>query len=149
MQPAVHKLSHHPKMFLSASRTRNRRLDVTTRVIGAVLLAAIAWASTFEFIHHHGTRSVARSQQVATETQTNGSVESASRQLPPLSSRTNTSECSICQLHHNLATTIISEHASATSDVSQSTTQSTFAQIELADFTQSQRGRAPPGFSLS
>ena len=136
-------------MLLSVSKITNRRLAVTTRVIGAVLLAAIGWASTFEFIHQHGVRSVARSQQVATEAQANGNAESATRQLPPLSSRTSSSECSICQLHHNLSTTLISEPAAITSDATQSITQFGVPQIELAAFSHSQHGRAPPFFSLS
>src|ERR1051325_6584659 len=135
-------------MWLLA-QTRNSRLALTTRVLGAFLLAAIAWGSTFEFTHHHGVDSLTRSQRVTTETQTNSNEEAASRQLPPLSSRTNTSECSICQLHHNLETTLISQAAGVTSDASQSITHFVFAQIELAEFRESQHGRAPPVFSLS
>jgi hypothetical protein len=131
-------------MLLSAPPISNSRLALTTRVIGAVLLAAIAWGSTFEFTHHHGVGSLTRSQRVATETQTSGNEESATRQLPPLSSRTSTSECSICQLHHNLATTLISQPAGVSSDAGQSIAQFSFAQIELAEFSASQHGRAPP-----
>lgn len=131
-------------MWLSGLQTTNSRPALITRVIGAVLLAAIAWGSTFEFTHHHGVGSITRSQRVATETQTNGNQDSASRQLPPLSSRTSTSECSICQLQHNLATTLISEPAGVTADAGQSAPQFTFVQIELAEFTRSQHGRAPP-----
>src|SRR5690242_5829098 len=131
-------------MWLSASQTSNSRLALTTRVLGAFLLAAITWGSTFEFNHHHGVGSLTRSQRVTTESQTNSNEEAATRQLPPLSSRTTTSECSICQLQHNLATTLISQPAGVTADANQSATQSPFAQIELADFTRSQQGRAPP-----
>src|SRR5262245_60454835 len=100
------------------AQTRNSRLALTTRVLGAFLLAAITWGSTFEFTHHHGVGSLTRSQRVTTESQTNGNEQAASRQLPPLSSRTSTSECSICQLHHNLATTLISQPAGIASDAS-------------------------------
>lgn len=131
-------------MLLSASQTSNSRLALRTRLLGAFLLAAIAWGSTFEFTHHHGVGSLTSSQRVTTETQTNSDEQAASRQLPPLSSRTNTSECSICQLHHNLATTLISQPAGVSSDASQSIAQSLFAQIELAEFSGSQHGRAPP-----
>jgi hypothetical protein len=130
-------------MLLSASQIRTGRLALATRIVGAFLLAAIAWGSTFEFTHHHGVGSLARSQRVATETQTNGN-EQVAPQLPPLSSRTSTSECSICQLHHNLATTLISQPADVSSDASRSITQFSFAQIELAEFSDSQHGRAPP-----
>jgi len=136
-------------MFLLASQNRNSRLTLATRVLGAFLLAAIAWGSTFELTHHHDVGSLNRSKRVATETQTNGNEQAASRQLPPLSPRTSTSECSICQLHHNLATTLISQPAGVTSDASQSITHFAFAQIELAEFSESQHGRAPPVFSLS
>jgi hypothetical protein len=131
-------------MWLSASRIENSRLALTTRVLGAFLLATIVWGSTFESTHHHGVGLVTRSQRVTTETQTNGNQEAASRQLPPLSSRTRTAECSICQLQQNLATTLISEPARASADAGQSAPQPTFIQIELAEFTRSQHGRAPP-----
>jgi hypothetical protein len=136
-------------MWLSASPTSSSRLALTTRVLGALLLAAVAWGSTFELTHHHGVGSLTRSQRVATGTQTNGNEQAASRQLPPLSARTNTSECSICQLHHNLATTLISQPAGVTADASQSITEFAVPQIELAEFSDSQHGRAPPAFSLS
>jgi hypothetical protein len=135
-------------MLLSASQ-ENKRVALTTRIVGAFLLAAIAWGSTFEFTHHHRVGSLTRSQTVATETQTNGNEQAVSRQLPPLSSRTSSSECSICQLHHNLATTLISQPAGVTSDASQSIAQFSFAQIQLTEFSASQHGRAPPVFSLS
>src|SRR5215510_8998042 len=125
-------------------QTRNSRLALTTRLLGAFLLAAIAWGSTFEFTHHHGVGSLTRSQRVSSETQTNNNEEAVTRQLPPLSSRTSTSECSICQLHHNLATTLISQPAGVSSDASQSIAQFSFAQIQLAEFSASQHGRAPP-----
>src|SRR5690349_10454186 len=131
-------------MLLLTSHRSNGRLALTTRLLGAFLLAAIAWGSTFEFTHHHGVGSLTRSQLVATETQTNTNEEAATGQLPPLSSRTSTSECSICQLHHNLATTLISQPAGVSSDASQSIAQFSFAQIQLAEFSASQHGRAPP-----
>lgn len=124
-------------------------MALTTRLLGAFLLAAMAWGSTFEFTHHHGVGSLARSQRVATQAQINGNEAAASRQLPPLSSRTNTSECSICQLHHNLATTLISQPAGLSSDASDAIAQFAFAEVALAEFTESQHGRAPPVFSLS
>jgi hypothetical protein len=132
-------------MLLSTSQ-RLGRLALSTRVIGALLLTAIVWGSTFEFTHHHGVGSPSLSQRLERDKQTNGNQEVASRQLPPLSSRTRTSECSICQLQRNLATTLISQRVDVTADAASSTTPFAFAQIELAEFTQSQRGRAPPTF---
>src|SRR5215470_17886023 len=128
-------------MLLLTAHTSNGRLALTTRLLGAFLLAAIAWGSTFEFTHHHGVGPLSRSQRVTTETQINGNQEAASRQLPPASQRTSTSECSICQLHHNLATTLISQPAGVSSDASQSIAQFSFAQIQLAEFSASQHGR--------
>src|ERR1051325_2383327 len=113
-------------MLLSASQIRTGRVALATRVVGAFLLAAIAWGSTFEFTHHHGVGSLTRSQRVTTETQTNGNQEAATGQLPPLSSRTSTSECSICQLHHNLATTLISQPAGVSCDASNAVAQFSF-----------------------
>jgi len=134
---------------LSTSQKGNKRPALPTRVIGALLLAAIAWGSTFEVTHHHGVGSPTLSPRVAKEKRANGNREAASRQLPPLSSRTRSSECSICQLQYNLATTLISQPAGVTSDAASSTTPFAFAQIELAQFSESRHGRAPPVFSLS
>src|ERR1043165_8493618 len=131
-------------MWLSGSHPRNSRLAMTTRVIGAVLLAAITWGSTFEFTHHHGVGSPTLAQRVATETQTNGNAESATRQLPPLSSRTSTSECAICQLHHNLATTLISTPAYAKCDVAQTAIAIDTVAVLASEFTSTRHGRAPP-----
>ena len=135
-------------MWLSTSQ-RLSRLALPTRVIGALLLTAIVWASTFEFTHHHGLGSATLAQRVARDRQTNSNREVASRQSPPLSSRARTSECSICQLQRNLATTLISQRVDITADAAPSTTLSAFTQIELADFSESLHGRAPPLFSLS
>jgi|ERR1043165_3947608 hypothetical protein len=131
-------------MLLLTLHPSNSRLALTTRLLGAFLLAAIAWGSTFEFTHHHGVGSLTRSQRVTTETQTNGNQEAATGQLPPLSSRTSTSECSICQLHHNLATTLISQSAGVSCDASNAVAQFSFAQVQLTKFSESQHGRAPP-----
>jgi hypothetical protein len=136
-------------MLLLASQNRNSRLSLITRIVGAFLLAAIAWGSTFEFTHNHRAGSLTRSQTVPTETQINGNEQAASRQLPPLSSRTSTSECSICQLHHNLATTLISQPAGVSANASQSIAQFSLAQFELTEYRGSRHGRAPPVFSLS
>ena len=135
--------------MLTRSQNISSRLALPTRVIGALLLLAIAWGSTFEITHHHSVGSSALSQRVATEKQSQANQEAASRQLPPLSSRTRTSECSICQLQYNLATTLISQPAAVTSDAASSTTPFAIVQIELAEFSEFRHGRAPPIFSFS
>ena len=66
------------------------------------------------------------------------------------SSRTTTSsECLICQLHHNLATTLLSEPATVTSLDVNPAHFSTAAHGYLREITTAQSGRAPPLSFLS
>src|SRR5688572_24132421 len=61
------------------------------------------------------------------------------------SSRQNlSSECLICQLHHNLATTLLSQPASVDTLHQQTARSSTPERLHLLEFTTVQHGRAPP-----
>src|SRR3989442_6810299 len=125
---------------------RSRSVLFRPRVLAALLLAAIAWGSTFEFTHHHG----ASSQQLESQAYTSKADAAAdqssfqSQQSSQSSSRSSTSECSICQLHHNLATTLISKLADTRYDVAQAASVTEAAAVHLSEFTATQHGRAPP-----
>src|SRR2546423_15613798 len=115
-----------------------------SRVIAALLLAAIAWGSTVEFTHHHGASSTQPDGQTFAS---NADIDQTSVQSPQSSrssSSSKTSECSICQLHHNLATTLISKLADARSESIQAATRVEAATVPLSEFTATRHGRAPP-----
>lgn len=116
------------------------------RVIATLLLAAIAWGSTVEFTHHHGASSAqfANQQFAGTNDVEVKQASIESQQSSHSSSRSNTSECSICQLHHNLATTLISKLADAKCEVASLTTTVKTTAVHLSEFTATRRGRAPP-----
>jgi hypothetical protein len=66
------------------------------------------------------------------------------------SSRGNTaSECLICQLHHNLATTLFSEPATLATPQTASAQEALPAHIDLFEVTAAHSGRAPPLSFLS
>ena len=115
------------------------------RVLAAILLASIAWGATAEFTHNHGSRtrtSLAQTQGTATF---NSSESVESGKTNGSSSRSRSSaECLICQLHQNLSNTLLG-HALVTA----SAEISSFGfnpdlTLHRADFSKSQRGRAPP-----
>ncbi|HEV8589966.1 MAG TPA: DUF2946 family protein [Pyrinomonadaceae bacterium] len=124
------------------------------RLIAAVLLAAIAWGGTVEFTHNHGVRAATTAEgktSQATLSQDRADVrvltsdeseQSSSRSKPG-------TECLICQLHHNLATTVLTQWAGAVTTEAQLSNFQPATSIHLFEFTATQQGRAPPLFSLS
>ncbi len=127
-------------------KSRSKQL-LASRVLAALLLAAISWGSTFEFTHHHGVDGSRQFQTGQSATKADAGVARTSIQRTessPLSSRSNTSECSICQLHHNLATTVISKLADTRYDVAQTAYVTAATAIHLSEFTATRHGRAPP-----
>src|SRR5688572_21081992 len=96
----------------SAVFSKSQSFKVWFRVTAAVLLAVIAWGSTVEVIHGHAATDTnlnaervrncieisASDKTLRTSVQENEPAKSSSRQ-------NTSSECLICQLHHNLATT--------------------------------------------
>ena len=123
------------------------------RILAALLLASIAWASTVEFTHHHGLRNTqaAGASEVANQTDNqNGDARVQDSNSPYSSSRANTgAECSICQLHHNLATTLLSENATAAANEAHAAHLQPSATVHFLEFTATLRGRAPPVSFLS
>jgi len=119
------------------------------RLIAALLLAAIAWGGTVEFTHNHGVRAPAAAEtkgglQTFAEDQSEARVFDADNSRQSSSRSKSGSECLICQLHQNLATTLLTQWASvATTEVQRSNSQSA-ASVHLFEFTAAQQGRAPP-----
>ena len=131
--------------------SRNQSFNLRFRVTAAVLLAVIGWGTTVEVTHGHAatdTKLNAERVRKCIETpatdktpeafvQENGSARSSSR--PNTSS-----ECLICQLHHNLATTLLSRPASVDALHQQAARSSMPERLHLREFTTVQHGRAPP-----
>jgi hypothetical protein len=109
------------------------------RVLAALLLASLAWGATAEFTHNHG----ARTRAALAQTQSDSYAES-SNQSNTSSRSKSSAECLICQLHQNLAQSVLG-HTLATASVETHV----FAcnpdlALHRAGFSKNQRGRAPP-----
>jgi hypothetical protein len=131
--------------------SRSQSLKLRFRVTAAVLLAVIAWGSTVEVTHGHAATDTnlnaervrncieisATDKTLCTSVQENEPARSSSRQ-------NTSSECLICQLHHNLATTLLSQPASINTLHQQAAHSSTPECLHLREFTTVQHGRAPP-----
>jgi len=131
--------------------SRSQGFKFRFRVTAAVLLAVIAWGSTVEVTHGHAatdTNPDAERVRNCTETSATGNTPCSSvQENEPArsSSRQNlSSECLICQLHHNLATTLLSQPASTNTLRQQAAHSSTPECLHLREFTTVQHGRAPP-----
>ena len=130
---------------------RNQSFKLRFRIIAAVLLAVIAWGSTVEVTHGHAAPETNQNAQrtrncIQTSEPEQASLTSVEENEPSRSSsRPNTSsECLICQLHHNLATTLLSQPASIDALHQQAARSSTPERLHLREFTTVQHGRAPP-----
>jgi hypothetical protein len=132
---------------------RSQTIFTRLRILAVLLLASVAWGSTVEFTHHHGARNTRAAEASETANQANNQSDEARWQdsnTPQSSSRSNTgAECSICQLQHNLATTLLSEGAPATSDETHSAYAQTSLRVQFLEFTATLHGRAPPLSFLS
>jgi hypothetical protein len=117
-----------------------------TRVLAALLLASITWGATAEFTHSHGlrTRSTLTQAQTADSSfTTDESVQSSSS--PSGSSRSKSAaDCLICQLHQNLSTTLLGHTLAVATVEARSFRFNPDPLLHRADFSRSQRGRAPP-----
>jgi len=122
-----------------------------SRVLAALLLASIAWGSTIEFTHHHGDQSAKSFDGHSTQSQT-ATLDDATAQIrvetgqPKNSSSKSTdgSECLICQLHFNLATTLFSKPASVPLTETRAAISQLTSFLRVSEFTATQHGRAPP-----
>jgi hypothetical protein len=130
---------------------RSQNVKLALRFTAAVLLATIAWGSTVEVTHGHA----AAGTNLSAQTVRNSSEPRATETSPKTflkedeparsSSRSNTSStCLICQLHHNLATTLLAQLVTADAMHSQSARTCSSAPVHFLEFTTAQPGRAPP-----
>ena len=135
---------------------RSQSFKFRFRITAAVLLAVIAWGSTVEVTHGHAAPDTNQNAQKIRDCFQTSAPELASlasveeNEPSRSSSRPNTSsECLICQLHHNLATTLLSQPASIDALHQQAARSSTPERLHLREFTTVQHGRAPPVSFLS
>lgn len=125
--------------------TRKRTLQAygkaasRTRFLALLLLACLSWGATADLTHRHSTRV----NQASLQTQSEVAFVSDSTRTPASKSKS-AADCLICQLHQNLSNTLFTE-APVIGAVSQSSF-NPIASLVLhhADFSSSQRGRAPP-----
>ena len=115
------------------------RAATRIRLLALVLLACLSWGATAEFTHQHSTQvnqaSLQTQSEVAFVSDFGRTTTSKSKSL---------GDCLICQLHQNLSNTLFT-HTLAVGTV-QHVSQYFAAAfvIHRADFSTSQRGRAPP-----
>jgi hypothetical protein len=122
------------------------------RLLAVLLLAAIAWGSTVEFTHHHGSkaRSVESLSSTAQWIQTPIADEALSTQISSsntngTSSKSKTgAECLICQLHQNLSASEISHTPGVGSTETCGLNTPLSAVVQLSEFRSTGQGRAPP-----
>gem|GEM_PF-5074229 len=95
---------------------RPQKVYLRLRIVAAMLLASIAWGSTVESAHNHSTRAPkhTNASEAANPSATTSEKSDAPRvqtEEPHRSSSRSSSrsECLICQLHHNLTTTLLTE----------------------------------------
>ena len=131
--------------------SRSQSFNIRFRVTAAILLAVIAWGSTVEMAHGHAATdtnlNAERARNCIETSATDKTPRTSVQENEPArsSSRQNTSsECLICQLHHNLATTLLSQPARINTLPQQAAHSSTPECLHLREFTTVQHGRAPP-----
>jgi hypothetical protein len=132
---------------------RSQKFFTRLRILAALLLASIAWGSTVEFTHHHGVLNASAAGASGAAYQQDNQSGGARWQddnSPQSSSRSNRgAECSICQLQHNLATTLLSESAPTEADEIYIPHSQTSSKVQFLEFTATLQGRAPPVSFLS
>jgi len=116
------------------------------RLLAALLLASIAWGATAEFTHTHGLRSQSTLAPAPVSNSSFHASESfATSNQSSTSSRSRASaECLICQLHQNLSNTLLGHGLATASIETHSLAFNPDLTLHRADFSKSQRGRAPP-----
>jgi hypothetical protein len=112
--------------------------------LAALLLASVAWGSTVEFTHHHRLGNAPASDSTELATQSDATRVEDGNSPESTSRPNNGSECSICQLQHNLSTTLLSECAPAANDQTYDAHSQTAAKVHFLKFTATLHGRAPP-----
>jgi hypothetical protein len=119
------------------------------RLLAILLLASLAWGTTAEFNHHHGT-GARFDQSLLTTNQAQNSDNASSVKIE--SSKTNGStsssktgaECLICQLHQNLSATALGHTPGVGTAETRGINAPPSVVFQLSEFTANCKGRAPP-----
>jgi hypothetical protein len=116
------------------------------RVVAVLLLASLAWGTTAEFTHHHGQRA---RPSLTTDQTANSALGFGDSVEPNNGTSTSTrlklgTECLICQLQQNLSNTLLGHAPAISATSTHSLALDAAIVFHRADFSTSQRGRAPP-----
>jgi hypothetical protein len=116
------------------------------RLLAAILLASIAWGATAESTHNHGVRTqTALNQTAGANSSLNADDSIQSSNTSSSSSRSRSpAECLICQLHQNLSSSEINQPSLVGGVESQLSFRPTNVAVNLFEFADTRRGRAPP-----
>lgn len=112
-----------------------------------LLLAALAWGSTVEVTHHHGTKlkpneSLSSASQSATD---NEATQVSSNNTNGTQSTSRSGDaCLICQLHQNLSATVIGHTPGVGPTETRSLNAAPREVVQLSEFISTGHGRAPP-----
>jgi len=117
------------------------------RLLAALLLASLAWGTTAEFNHHHGSR-VRFDQSLLSTTQNADDsspvkIESSKTNGTTSSSKTG-AQCLICQLHQNLSATALGHVPGVGTAETHSLKAQSSVVFQRSEFTTNCQGRAPP-----
>jgi hypothetical protein len=121
------------------------------RLLALMLLASIAWGTTAEFNHHHGSK--ARLGQPLLSTTQAQSTDDASSVRIESSETSGTSSplktgaaCLICQLHQNLSATALSHTPGVGTTETHGLKAPSSVVFQLSEITANCQGRAPPSY---
>jgi hypothetical protein len=115
-------------------------------MLAVLLLVALAWGSTAEFTHHHGSN-VRESQFAKQSSSVNQSTATqiSSGNTNGTSSKSKAdAECLICQLHQNLSATVMGHAPGVGPTEMRGLNAPTAVVFELSEFRACGQGRAPP-----
>jgi len=114
-------------------------------MLAMLLLAALAWGSTVEVTHHHGTKpneSLSSASQSATD---NEATQVSSNNTNGTQSTSRSGDaCLICQLHLNLSATVIGHTPGVAPTETRGLNTPPRAVVQLSEFISTGHGRAPP-----
>jgi hypothetical protein len=124
---------------------RSTRPAKRNRGLAVLLLACLAWGTTAEFTHHHGSQAGIGQRTTATSFADTASTALQSSNSGRTSSRSRSqAECLICQLHQNLSSSEINQPSLIGATTSQFAFAPSNLAVHLSEFNDTLRGRAPP-----
>jgi len=116
------------------------------RALALVLLASLSWAATVEVTHHHQVPVTAGSanESASIPDGITSAIVDARGQTSSSRVPLNSGECSICQLHQNLFTSLFT-HTLISAPVTRQFTYNPAHEVSyFSHFKSPQQGRAPP-----